>query len=94
MPLTYEQRVKNGEFICPSCDDYWFETPPELLARADTVKQASAGKRRKKFYGVRKGARPGIYSTWEECEEVVKYFSGAEFMGFDTYEKAAKYLEE
>ncbi|KAG0596435.1 hypothetical protein M758_UG253900 [Ceratodon purpureus] len=20
--LTYEQRLKNGEFICPSCDDY------------------------------------------------------------------------
>lgn len=36
----------------------------------------------KKFYTVRKGRKPGVYSTWAECEAQVKGFPGAEFKSF------------
>lgn len=35
-----------------------------------------------KFYTVRKGHQPGIYTSWAECEAQVKGFKGAEFKGF------------
>lgn len=38
----------------------------------------------KKFYVVWKGRKPGIYSSWEECEAQVKGFTGAEYMGFES----------
>ena len=31
------------------------------------------------FYSVEVGVRPGIYSTWTECESIVKGFPGAKF---------------
>ncbi|WP_302789300.1 viroplasmin family protein [Anaerostipes caccae] len=36
----------------------------------------------KKFYVVRKGKNPGIYSTWDECKKQVDGFSGAEYKSF------------
>ncbi len=38
----------------------------------------------KKFYAVRKGKKPGIYSTWDKCKKQVDGFSGAEYKGFGT----------
>ena len=35
-----------------------------------------------KFYAVRKGRKPGIYSTWSECEAQVKGFPKAEYKSF------------
>ena len=35
-----------------------------------------------KFYVVWKGKKPGVYSTWKECQEQVKGFEGAKFMSF------------
>lgn len=37
-----------------------------------------------KFYTVRKGRKPGVYSTWAECEAQVKGFKGAEFKSFES----------
>lgn len=37
-----------------------------------------------KFYTVRKGHNPGVYTSWAECQEQVKGFSGAEFKSFGT----------
>ena len=42
----------------------------------------------KKYYAVRKGFKPGIYTTWEECKKNVDGFSGAEYKGFMTKEEA------
>lgn len=47
----------------------------------------------KKFYAVRAGKTPGIYTTWAECQNQVKGFSGAEFKGFATKEEAEWYLK-
>lgn len=46
----------------------------------------------KKFYAVKKGVKPGIYSSWSECQENIKGFSGAEFKGFSTKEEAEEFL--
>lgn len=45
-----------------------------------------------KFYAVRKGITPGIYTTWAECESNVKGFSGAEYKSFGTMPEAEAYM--
>ncbi|WP_339021299.1 ribonuclease H family protein [Spiroplasma endosymbiont of Atherix ibis] len=47
----------------------------------------------KKYYAVKKGKTPGIYSSWKECEEQIKGFSGQEYKSFLTEEEAQKYLD-
>lgn len=46
----------------------------------------------KKYYAVRKGRVPGIYSTWDECKEQVTEFKGAEFKSFKLLEDAENYM--
>jgi len=45
-----------------------------------------------KYYAVRKGRKPGIYNSWDECSENVTGFKGAEFKSFKTPEEAEKYI--
>lgn len=45
-----------------------------------------------KYYVVRKGLAPGIYTTWSECEKQVKGFSGAEYKSFGSKSDAENYL--
>lgn len=47
---------------------------------------------KKKFYAVRKGHEPGIYTQWSEAERQVKGFGGAQFKSFPTRVEAEKYL--
>lgn len=42
------------------------------------------------FYVVLVGKEPGIYQTWNECEEQVKGFKGAKFKKFKLEEEAKK----
>lgn len=44
------------------------------------------------MYAVRKGRNTGIYETWDECQEQVKGFKGAEFRKFGNLEDAEKYI--
>jgi ribonuclease HI len=39
---------------------------------------------RQKFYVVWRGRKTGVFSTWTECEEQVKGFTGAEYKAFET----------
>lgn len=48
---------------------------------------------KKNFYAVKKGAKPGIYSTWKETEAQVSGFPGAVYKGFATREDAQNWLE-
>ncbi|KAG0602949.1 hypothetical protein M758_10G054000 [Ceratodon purpureus] len=81
--------------ICPNCDDFWFNPCPARVAEeVAKSKKSVQGNQGKKYYGVRKGTKPGLYTTWKECEEVVKYYPGAEFKGFMKYSDAVRYLEE
>lgn len=45
-----------------------------------------------KYYAVKKGYMPGIYRTWDECEEHVIGFTESEYKGFDNLEEAELFL--
>lgn len=45
-----------------------------------------------KFYAVRIGRNPGIYSTWEGARKQVDKFPGCQFKSFPTYQMAHSYL--
>ena len=45
-----------------------------------------------KFYAVKNGKRVGIFNTWEECQEQVLGYSGAEFKSFKSLDDAQEYL--
>lgn len=45
-----------------------------------------------KYYAVRKGKSPGIYSTWDECKAQVDGYSGAEYKKFNTKEEAMDFI--
>lgn len=46
-----------------------------------------------KFYAVRNGRKPGIYTSWEETEPLVKGYSNSRYKSFKTREAAQAYLE-
>ena len=45
-----------------------------------------------KVYAVRRGKRTGVFRTWDECQEQVRGFSGAEFKSFKAEDEANMYL--
>lgn len=45
-----------------------------------------------KYYAVRKGKKPGIYSDWSSAEKQVKGFSGAVYKSFSTKEEAEQFI--
>lgn len=47
----------------------------------------------KKFYAVKQGRVPGIYTTWPEAERQVKGFAAARFKGFPSREEAQAWLD-
>lgn len=46
----------------------------------------------KKFYGVLKGKKNGVYLSWQECKEQVDGYPGAAFKSFPTIEAAKAYV--
>ncbi len=48
----------------------------------------------KKFYAVRVGRRPGVYTTWPACENQVKGFPGAVYKAFPTQDQARTFVED
>lgn len=47
-----------------------------------------------KFYAVRVGKCPGIYTSWDACAFQVRGFSGAEYKAFKTKDEARAFLGE
>ena len=47
---------------------------------------------KKKFYAVKVGKIPGIYSTWSECEVQVRGVLGAKYKSFATLKEAEDFL--
>jgi len=45
-----------------------------------------------KYYVVWKGKKPGVYSSWGECQKQVMGFDGAKYMSFPNQEQAATAL--
>lgn len=44
------------------------------------------------YYAVRKGKKQGIYTSWKECEEQVRGYSGGEYKKFKTKEEAEEFI--
>lgn len=45
-----------------------------------------------KYYAVRNGKVPGIYTTWDDCKAQVIGFKGAEYKKFDTENEAKQFM--
>lgn len=45
-----------------------------------------------KYYGVKKGRKVGVFSTWKECQNSVNGFSGPEFKSFKSKEDADEFV--
>ena len=48
----------------------------------------------KKYYAVKKGLTPGIYTSWADCQAQINGYSGAIFKGFATIEEAKAFIGE
>ncbi len=46
--------------------------------------------KKKKFYVVWKGKRPGIYESWDDCFAQIKGSKGAQYKAFSSFEEAKK----
>ena len=46
--------------------------------------------KKKKFYVVWKGKRPGIFESWDDCKAQIEGFKGAQYKSFSTFEEAKK----
>lgn len=47
-----------------------------------------------KFYAIKVGRKPGIYTSWSEAEAQVKGFSGAVYKSFKTNEEARNFIND
>ena len=47
-----------------------------------------------KFYAIKNGRKPGIYTNWPQAQAQVKGFSGAKYKSFPTKEEALAYLND
>jgi ribonuclease HI len=45
-----------------------------------------------KYYAIRKGRKPGIYTDWDECKALVTGFKGAEYKSFTDKDSAENYM--
>ncbi|XP_048841139.1 ribonuclease H1 isoform X2 [Brienomyrus brachyistius] len=50
--------------------------------------------KKKYYYAVRRGAKPGVYCTWDECESQVKKFPSAVYKKFASEEDAWAFVRE
>lgn len=51
------------------------------------------GKTPGSFYAVKRGRKPGLYSSWNECKKQVQGYTNATYQCFDNKQDAEKYLE-
>lgn len=45
-----------------------------------------------KFYAVKVGKTPGIYTTWDECKDMVHGYPGAIYKSFKTLDEAKQFM--
>ena len=45
-----------------------------------------------KYYAVKNGRKPGIYTTWDDCKKQVDGYAKAEFKSFKTLEDAKEFV--
>lgn len=60
------------------------------MPRAKTKAAEMASK--PKFYAVKKGHNPGIYTTWKDCKFQVQGYTGNQYKGFNCRTEAEQYM--
>ena len=55
--------------------------------------EKSNKKNQPKFYAVKKGKKPGIYNTWEQCKAQVLKFPGAIYKSFKNLSEAQNFIK-
>ena len=88
--LTFSKCVQNGCFREDSESYSSYGVGTSRNSHPVWEKDRLLGKT--KFYAVRRGFRPGIYYSWETCEPQVKFFSGAQFKSFRSYDEAIRFF--
>mmetsp|Transcript_7753 Transcript_7753/g.8895 ORF Transcript_7753/g.8895 Transcript_7753/m.8895 type:complete len:338 (+) Transcript_7753:3-1016(+) len=58
----------------------------------ETGSQNQMGKKKVKFYAVKRGYTPGIYESWEDCKVQVNGFKGNEYKSFPTKAEAEAFI--
>lgn len=64
-----------------------------ILEAGDQIVESVSGEKdekKHKWYVVTNGRKPGVYTTWAECEEQVKGYSNAIYHSYKSKEEAAK----
>lgn len=46
-----------------------------------------------RYYGVRRGAKPGVYTDWPQVKNLIHGYSYPKQKGFDTYEEAQAFVD-
>lgn len=57
------------------------------------VAEATKASSKAVFYGVGRGFKPGVYTTWDEANKQIKHFSGCRIKKFRLRVGAEKYLK-
>jgi len=52
------------------------------------------GKEKNNYYVVWRGVKPGVYSSWKECQQYINGYPGAKYKGFKTQQLAQKAFNE
>ena len=81
--------IKEFELLCGEHDNIIIgceEDNNEEVSSVDYLIQNN------KYYAVKVGRKPGIYTDWESCNKQIKGFPNQDCERFDTREEAEKYL--
>ena len=65
---------------------------PDPRSDGDDGRGVPARQKKGKFYAVKVGRRIGVFRTWEECQDSVKGYSGAQYKAFPTLSEAENYV--
>ena len=87
---TISRFISAFAYICEqNCDNVSIlESVPESMdVQSGTIKIEPT-----KYYAVKRGRKPGIYTTWSDCQSQIHGFSGADYKSFSTREEAEAYL--
>lgn len=81
----YQAHAQLSAFYLATCATTMRSTRKEASTAASSSSKASpvAHKRKRKpgearFYAVRAGRIPGVYTTWDECQQMINGFAGAQ----------------
>ncbi|KAL2132196.1 hypothetical protein VTI74DRAFT_4111 [Chaetomium olivicolor] len=66
------------------------KTPPAAAAEPPSKKR-KLDAAEQKYYAVRAGFKPGVYTSWAICQQQITGFKGAQFKSFLTYEDASAF---